>query len=58
MIFTPVFYYKQLMDMGFSREHCTDALTNTMTLEQATDYILTHPPATAQVSALTNTTRR
>lgn len=34
----------QLMDMGFSREHVTDALLNTLTVEQATDYLLTNPP--------------
>ncbi len=37
----------QLMDMGFTREHCLDALLNTANLEQATDYILTHPPPAA-----------
>ena len=44
----------QLMDMGFSREHATDALMNTHSLEQATEYCLTHQqmvPA-AQVSLL------
>jgi E3 ubiquitin-protein ligase HUWE1 len=35
----------QLMDMGFSREHVTDALLNTLTVEQATDYLLTNPPS-------------
>uniref|UniRef100_A0A671TAI7 E3 ubiquitin-protein ligase HUWE1 n=1 Tax=Sinocyclocheilus anshuiensis TaxID=1608454 RepID=A0A671TAI7_9TELE len=34
----------QLMDMGFSREHAMEALLNTSTMEQATDYLLTHPP--------------
>lgn len=32
------------MDMGFTREHCYDALLHTSSMEQATDYILTHPP--------------
>ncbi|XP_066528621.1 E3 ubiquitin-protein ligase HUWE1 isoform X5 [Hoplias malabaricus] len=34
----------QLMDMGFSREHALEALLNTTTMEQATEYLLTHPP--------------
>ncbi|XP_041429057.1 E3 ubiquitin-protein ligase HUWE1 isoform X4 [Xenopus laevis] len=33
-----------LMDMGFTREHALDALLNTSTMEQATEYLLTHPP--------------
>ncbi|XP_075345786.1 LOW QUALITY PROTEIN: E3 ubiquitin-protein ligase HUWE1, partial [Mycteria americana] len=33
-----------LMDMGFSREHAMEALLNTNTMEQATEYLLTHPP--------------
>ena len=41
----------QLMDMGFTREHAIDALLNTTTLEQATDYILSHPPPAAPSSA-------
>lgn len=32
------------MDMGFSREHAMEALLNTSTMEQATEYLLTHPP--------------
>ncbi|XP_056278229.1 E3 ubiquitin-protein ligase HUWE1 isoform X8 [Pseudoliparis swirei] len=36
--------HTQLMDMGFSREHAMDALLNTSTMEQATEYLLTHPP--------------
>uniref|UniRef100_S4RXM3 HECT-type E3 ubiquitin transferase n=1 Tax=Petromyzon marinus TaxID=7757 RepID=S4RXM3_PETMA len=35
---------QQLMDMGFSREHATEALLHTSTMEQATEYLLTHPP--------------
>lgn len=30
----------QLMDMGFSREHCYEALILTSSLEHATDYLL------------------
>ncbi|XP_075041003.1 E3 ubiquitin-protein ligase HUWE1 isoform X9 [Mixophyes fleayi] len=33
-----------LMDMGFTREHAMEALLNTSTMEQATEYLLTHPP--------------
>ncbi|XP_018052863.1 PREDICTED: E3 ubiquitin-protein ligase HUWE1 isoform X6 [Atta colombica] len=36
-------YLRQLMDMGFSRTHCIEALLHTMTVEQATDYLLTNP---------------
>uniref|UniRef100_A0A8C7CCR7 E3 ubiquitin-protein ligase HUWE1 n=1 Tax=Neovison vison TaxID=452646 RepID=A0A8C7CCR7_NEOVI len=35
---------QQLMDMGFTREHAMEALLNTSTMEQATEYLLTHPP--------------
>ncbi|OCT57970.1 hypothetical protein XELAEV_18002839mg [Xenopus laevis] len=35
---------QKLMDMGFTREHALDALLNTSTMEQATEYLLTHPP--------------
>lgn len=39
-------HLQQLIDMGFSREHAMESLLHTVTLEQATDYILTHmPPA-------------
>ncbi|XP_044765781.1 E3 ubiquitin-protein ligase HUWE1 isoform X3 [Coccinella septempunctata] len=41
---------KQLMDMGFSREHALEALVHTINLEQATDYLLTHPPKQSQAS--------
>lgn len=34
----------QLMDMGFTREHAMESLLNTSTMEQATEYLLTHPP--------------
>jgi len=33
----------QLMDMGFSREHCVEALLHAPTVEQATDYLLSNP---------------
>lgn len=36
-------YLRQLMDMGFSRGHCIEALLHTLTVEQATDYLLTNP---------------
>ncbi|CAH1153351.1 unnamed protein product [Phaedon cochleariae] len=35
---------RQLMDMGFSREHAIEALLHSHTLEQATDYLLSNPP--------------
>ncbi|XP_055022354.1 E3 ubiquitin-protein ligase HUWE1 isoform X8 [Boleophthalmus pectinirostris] len=37
-------HLQQLVDMGFSREHAMEALLNTSTMEQATEYLLTHPP--------------
>ncbi|XP_053551446.1 E3 ubiquitin-protein ligase HUWE1 [Bombina bombina] len=37
-------HLQQLMDMGFTREHAMEALINTSTMEQATEYLLTHPP--------------
>ena len=33
----------QLMDMGFSREHCVEALLHAPNVEQATDYLLSNP---------------
>ena len=41
------------MDMGFTREHAADALMHTTTLEQATDYVLTHPPPVTPAPAPT-----
>lgn len=35
---------RQLIDMGFSREHAIEALIHTVSLEQATDYLLSNPP--------------
>ncbi|KAJ8914753.1 hypothetical protein NQ315_013256 [Exocentrus adspersus] len=39
---------RQLIDMGFSREHAIDALLHSTTLEQATDYLLSNPPHLAR----------
>ncbi|CAK9823562.1 E3 ubiquitin-protein ligase HUWE1, partial [Anthophora retusa] len=36
-------HLRQLMDMGFSRAHCIEALLHTLSLEQATDYLLSNP---------------
>ena len=36
-------HLQQLMDMGFPRELALDALLQTNSLEQATDYLLSHP---------------
>ncbi|CAH1960708.1 unnamed protein product [Acanthoscelides obtectus] len=41
---------RQLMDMGFSREHAIEALLHSHNLEQATDYILSNPAPMARVS--------
>lgn len=44
---------RQLVDMGFSREHAIEALLHSSTLEQATDYLLSNPPhARASTSAM------
>lgn len=47
-------WLQQLMDMGFSREHCVEALLHTPNVEQATDYLLSNPSSpfasTAQVA--------
>lgn len=37
-------HLQQFMDMGFTHEHARLALLNTGSLEEATDYILNHPP--------------
>ncbi|KAG5895091.1 hypothetical protein JTB14_023265 [Gonioctena quinquepunctata] len=42
---------RQLMDMGFSREHAIEALLHSHTLEQATDYLLSNPPQLPRTSA-------
>ncbi|KAL1452367.1 hypothetical protein MTO96_006284, partial [Rhipicephalus appendiculatus] len=36
-------HLQQLMDMGFCRELATEALAHSASLEQATDYLLSHP---------------
>ncbi|XP_034939530.1 E3 ubiquitin-protein ligase HUWE1 isoform X2 [Chelonus insularis] len=36
-------HLRQLMDMGFSRAHCIEALLHTLSVEQATDYLLSNP---------------
>jgi E3 ubiquitin-protein ligase HUWE1 len=43
-------HLRQLMDMGFTREHARSALLNTATIEQATEYALTRAPAPTQGS--------
>lgn len=42
---------RQLMDMGFTREHAMEALLHTLNVEQATDYLLSNPPPTRTVPA-------
>ncbi|KRT79553.1 hypothetical protein AMK59_7881 [Oryctes borbonicus] len=41
---------RQLMDMGFSREHAMEALMHSMSVEQATDYLLSNPPSLLRVA--------
>nr|CAI5859676.1 unnamed protein product [Callosobruchus analis] len=41
---------RQLMDMGFTREHAIEALLHSHNLEQATDYILSNPAPMARAS--------
>ena len=41
-------HLQQLVDMGFTREHARNALLNTATIEQATEYVLTRAPAPTQ----------
>ncbi|XP_053985847.1 E3 ubiquitin-protein ligase HUWE1-like isoform X2 [Hylaeus volcanicus] len=36
-------HLRQLMDMGFNRADCIEALLHTLSVEQATDYLLTNP---------------
>lgn len=40
-------HLQQLMDMGFCRELAAEALAHSASLEQATDYLLSHPAALA-----------
>ncbi|XP_054708625.1 E3 ubiquitin-protein ligase HUWE1-like [Uloborus diversus] len=42
----------QLVDMGFSRSLATEALLNTNSLEQATDYLLSYPSSLGRGSAV------
>lgn len=46
------------MDMGFSREHAMEALLNTSTMEQATEYLLTHPPPLLSAAVRVRLTHR
>ncbi|XP_067140217.1 E3 ubiquitin-protein ligase HUWE1 isoform X2 [Centruroides vittatus] len=41
-------HLQQLMDMGFGREMVTEALLHTSSVEQATDYLLSHPAPLAR----------
>ncbi|KAJ1530610.1 hypothetical protein ONE63_005490 [Megalurothrips usitatus] len=46
-------HLRSLIDMGFCREVCEEALLQCTTLEQATDYVLNHPtPHTRSTSAV------
>ncbi|XP_060080556.1 E3 ubiquitin-protein ligase HUWE1-like [Ylistrum balloti] len=47
-------HLQQLMDMGFTREHATQALNHTTSIEQATEYILTHPLVPAPRTSAAN----
>lgn len=42
----------QLMDMGFTREDAMEALMHTLSVEQATDYLLSNPPSFRSTSSL------
>lgn len=41
-------FFSQLIDMGFDGELAREALSSTSNLEQAMEYILSHPPAAAR----------
>ncbi|KAK5639592.1 hypothetical protein RI129_012084 [Pyrocoelia pectoralis] len=43
---------RQLMDMGFSRDHALEALIHTLNVEQATDYLLSNPTNRAGTSGM------
>jgi hypothetical protein len=43
--------------MGFDREQAFDAMTHCNSLEQATEYILTHPPPPAAPAAPSDVSR-
>ena len=42
---------QRLMDMGFPRDRCVEAMRNTSTLDQATDYLLNNPLPTLRPSS-------
>ena len=42
-------HLQSLMDIGFSRELCLDALNHTSVLEEATEYLLSNPPPLSHV---------
>ncbi|GFT18781.1 e3 ubiquitin-protein ligase HUWE1 [Nephila pilipes] len=46
----------QLVDMGFSRSLATEALLNTLSLEQATDYLLSYPSSLGRNASTPDTT--
>lgn len=48
-------HLNQLMDMGFLREHCREALYYTASVEQATEYLLENTFAGGSTSAQTDT---
>ncbi|XP_071445079.1 E3 ubiquitin-protein ligase HUWE1 isoform X2 [Hetaerina americana] len=45
-------HVQQLMDMGFKREQCVEALLHTSGLEQATDYLLSNPPPSRSAQSM------
>ncbi|KAK0081548.1 hypothetical protein PV325_011960 [Microctonus aethiopoides] len=48
-------HLQQLMDMGFSRVHCIEALLHTLSVEQATDYLLNNPATQRRSEVATDT---
>lgn len=49
-------FLTQLMEMGFSQEHCREALYHTGSVEQATEYLLAHTGSTGANNANENAT--
>lgn len=47
-------FLTQLMEMGFSQDHCREALYHTGSVEQATEYLLSHTGTTAPNNANEN----
>ncbi|KAG9509833.1 E3 ubiquitin-protein ligase HUWE1, partial [Fragariocoptes setiger] len=43
-------HFQQLVDMGFAREHALDALLQSQSIEQATEYLLSNPSSSAPPS--------